>query len=124
MRTIRVSDDVWKEIAKSGKFGETPDDVLRRVFGIDQTKVPGEILSPRRRMATHRLSAVVNVGKLSVRFDHGPVREWNLPPRTDKLSIRKTTYEAMQFAEKNGATEGQKLAVRKALTNAGYHLTK
>jgi len=124
MRTIRVSEDVWNEIAKRGKFGETPDDVLRRVFGIDRTKEPGEIQSPRRRVATHRLSAAVKDGRFSVRFDHGPVREWKLPPRADKQSIRKTTYEAMEFAEKKGATEGQILAVRKALTNAGYHLTK
>jgi len=124
MRTIRVSDDVWNEIAKRGKFGETPEDVLRRVFGIDRTKEPGEILLPRKRVAIHKLSAAVKDARLSVRFDRGPEHEWKLPPRTDKQSIRRITYEAMEFAKKNGATEGQILAVRKALTNAGYHLTK
>jgi hypothetical protein len=34
MRTIRISEEVWNEIAKLGKFGETPDDVLRRAFKI------------------------------------------------------------------------------------------
>ena len=34
MRTIEVSDPVWQEIATRGKFGETEDDVLRRVFEI------------------------------------------------------------------------------------------
>jgi len=124
MRTIRVSEDVWNEIAKRGKFGETSDDVLRQVFGIDRTKEPGKILSPRRRVATQRLSPAVKDGRFSVRFDRGPEREWKLPPRADKQSVRKITYEAMEFAKKNGATEGQILAVRKALTNAGYHLTK
>jgi hypothetical protein len=34
MRTIRISEDVWQEIADRGKFGETPNTVLERVFGI------------------------------------------------------------------------------------------
>ena len=29
MRTIRISDEVWQEIAQRGKFGETEDDVAR-----------------------------------------------------------------------------------------------
>ena len=40
MRTIKVSENVWNEIAKRGKFGETEDDVLKRVFGLDDTQVP------------------------------------------------------------------------------------
>ena len=39
MRTIRISEKVWDEIAKRGKFGETPDDVLRRVFNLAPTVV-------------------------------------------------------------------------------------
>jgi hypothetical protein len=31
---------------------------------------------------------------------------------------------AVQFAEENGATVGQVFAVKKALTEAGYHLVK
>ena len=38
MRTIRISEQVYKEIAKRGKFGETPNDVLERVFKITQTE--------------------------------------------------------------------------------------
>ena len=29
---IRISGEVWDEIARLGEFGETPDDVLRRFF--------------------------------------------------------------------------------------------
>ena len=36
MKTIRISEDVWEAMAKRGKFGETPDDVLRREFGIKE----------------------------------------------------------------------------------------
>ena len=32
MRNIRISEEVWQAIAKEGKFGETEEDVLRRVF--------------------------------------------------------------------------------------------
>lgn len=35
MRTIRISEEVWNAIAERGKFGESEDDVLRRVFNID-----------------------------------------------------------------------------------------
>lgn len=35
MKTIRISDDVWNAMAKHGKFGETPDDVFRRILKIE-----------------------------------------------------------------------------------------
>ena len=34
MKTIRISDDVWKAMAEHGKFGETPNDVFRRILKI------------------------------------------------------------------------------------------
>ena len=34
MRTIRISQDVWNAMAEQGKFGDTPDDVLRKVFNL------------------------------------------------------------------------------------------
>ena len=37
MISIDISKEVWDEIAKRGKFGETADDVLRRVFELDPT---------------------------------------------------------------------------------------
>lgn len=39
MKTIRISDDVWKAMAELGKFGETPDDVFRRILKIDENDV-------------------------------------------------------------------------------------
>ena len=32
MKTIRISEEVWAAMAVRGKFGETPNDVLRRVL--------------------------------------------------------------------------------------------
>jgi negative regulator of replication initiation len=39
MRTIRISDEVWTAMAKHGKFGETPDDVFRRILKIETADV-------------------------------------------------------------------------------------
>jgi hypothetical protein len=129
---------VWQEIAKRGKFGETEDDVLRRVFkipphGSDQD---GGLLQPnvrtsvRGRFATDKMHAKVyreeNGSYLKVRF-HGSGQEQNfdLPKdRSDKQDIRSALEGALAFGEKNGASKGQLFAIRKALTDAEYHLTK
>lgn len=132
MRTIRISEEVWKEIAKLGKFGETEDDVLRRVFGLDPQadKHEGQALvtGPKRRRghyATNRMHAGVHSGQLVVSFANGAEDRWELPERSDKAEIRKIRAEAVEFAMKNGASEpGQTNAVLKALTEAGYYLTK
>ena len=43
MKTIRISNDVWEAMAEHGKFGETPDDVFRRILKIEVSIVrPGE----------------------------------------------------------------------------------
>lgn len=131
MRNVKISDAVWEEIAKLGRFGETEDDVLRRVFGIEN--VLSETTSPsasRRgrgnvRYATKRMSARVEVGHLVVTFEDGVRDRWKLPDRQDKAAIRAIRDEAVKFALENDASDpGQTNAVRKALTDAGYHLTK
>ena len=131
MRTVRVSDAVWDEIANRGKFGETVDDVLRRVFGIEGggshedghgTTTPSR---PKRvRLATRQMRAKVIDGELCVSFDGVELRSWPLPDRSDKAGIRKVRDDAVEFAKTEGATAGQIGAVKKALTEAGYHLTK
>ena len=40
MKRVAISDDVWAEIARRGKFGETEDDVLRRVFDLKPLPTP------------------------------------------------------------------------------------
>ncbi len=134
MKTIRVSMEVWDQIAKRGKFGETEDDVLRRVFGMDSHdngSVGIETNDRRRksgpqqgRYATRRQHADVRNGQLIVSYEEGPERRWDLPDRSDKPGIRRVMNEALDFGEANGATIGQLNAIRKALTSAGYHLTK
>lgn len=130
MRAIRITEEVWKEIARRGKFGETEDDVLRRVFRIEHK--PGESSAPttdrhtghRGRYATVRMHSGVKNGQLVVSFESGAERRWDLPDRSQKERIRKIRSEALDFARQSGATQGQGYAVLKALTEAGYHITK
>lgn len=131
MRSIKVSEEVWHEIATKGKFGETEDDVLRRIFGIDTSaEIPSESKSGRRgrgnlRYADKWMSARCEAGKLIVEFDGDTRRDWKLPDRSEKAAIRNVREAAIEFALSQGATNpGQTNAVRKALTSAGYHLTK
>ena len=63
MKTVRISDEVWEEIAKRGKFGETEDDVLRRVFGINKREPTNRVTGrTRRQFATVRMTARVLFG--------------------------------------------------------------
>jgi negative regulator of replication initiation len=130
MRKISVSDEVWQAIAARGKFGESEDDVLRRVFEIPAAPIPAARQSGppgrgTRRFAQKSMSAKVSNGMLRVRFEDGIEKTWSLPPRSDKAAIKKLRGEAVDFAQKNGASNpGQTNAVRKAFTDAGYHTTK
>jgi len=137
MRTISISDPVWDAIASRGKFGETEDDVLRRVFGLPPlasgatvaAKAPSSAapaMQGRRRssFATDKLSSYISGNELRVSFASGPSKSWKLPPKSDKASLRAVRNEATSFAEKHGATPGQVNAVRKTLTESGYHLLK
>ncbi len=132
MRTIRISDDVWQEIAKRGKFGETEDEVLKRVFRIESDESAAGIVAPTRqsRLGADRMHAKVyhdqNAACLRVHFHgSGAEEKFELPgDRSDKRAIRATLESALDFGERNGASKGQLFAIRKALTEAGYHLTK
>ena len=145
MRTIRISDEVWDEIAKRGRFRETEEDVLRRVFGlkgVGETEPPVDVLKPTiginlprkrgyvtrqfirgPRKAKRVLSPRVLGNILEVRFpEDGTFRSWDLPPKNDKEGIRRVLNEALDFGEKHDATDGQLKSIRKVLTENGYHL--
>lgn len=139
MRDIQVSEEVWQAIAARGKFGETEDDVLRRVFNLPEnpakvvTKISGGLdkqrayrrtQGPRRIKAINRMSTFIETDQLHVSFQDGASQSWKLPERSDKTAIRKVRDMAVAFAKANGATIGQVNAVKKALTDADYHLIK
>jgi len=142
MRTIRISEEVWNEIAKKGKFGETEEEVLRRIFGLNEgepidskhnivkgireknmKQYSGRSFIRGPRMAKLVLSSRVIGNKLEVVFPEiGKSQEWDLPVKSNKEEIRRILEEALDFGEKHGATDGQLKAIRKALTESGYHL--
>ena len=133
MRTIKVSEDVWNAIASQGKFGETEDDVLRRVFKLPpDSSAEGSNITPdiprgrqpRKSFAKQRMSSYIQSNHLHVSFQEGSSDSWTLPNRSDKNGIRIVRDKAVAFAKENKATIGQVNAVKKALTDAGYHLTK
>ena len=131
MVTIEISREVWDEIAKRGKFSETEDDVLRRVFGLPTNGSRGQSLrnppnhpGHGRSFATKRMSSRVSNKLLVVEFEDGVQQRFPLPDRSDKVTLKKVREAALRFARENGASFGQEMAVRKALTQAGYHQTK
>lgn len=130
MRSIKVSEAVWEVIAAQGKFGETEDDVLRRIFKLKPATDTRRRVSggpPGRgslRYATKVMRARVQGSRFTVTFDDGQQQSWNLPSKSEKEAIRKVREAAADFATEHGATKGQVFAVYKALTDAGYHLTR
>ena len=134
MPTIRISNEVWSEIAKLGNFGETEEDVLRRVFKLEQapqsTPTRATVLGTRQRFSKKPMHARVyqhanGRDYLLVDFKNGEARQWDLPDEPDEAEIRNVRDSAVRFALDNGATDpGQTNAVKKALTDAGYYLAK
>lgn len=127
MRTIEISETVWEAIAAQGKFGEIEDDVLRRILNLPMLKEESQAISnskKRRTIATQCMSSGIDNNELHVSFAGGESRRWPLPKSSDKIGIGLVREEAVSFAQNNGATIGQQNAVKKALTDNGYYLTK
>jgi hypothetical protein len=130
LRSVQVSEEVYEVIAQDGKFGESVDDVLRRLLGLPERlgQSTPYTVTPRRRPSRTRprlsertISARVEGGQLLLAVE-GEQISWDLPSRHEVERIRTITYEALAWAEERGATIGQLKAVRKALSEAGYYL--
>jgi hypothetical protein len=138
MRAIRISEEVWQAIADRGKFGETEDDVLRRVFEIPigmgkdlGTMTTGSRVTSypsssgrRERFAEQRMTPYLEGNKIHVEFEDGNHFERPLPERNDKAGIRELTHDADSWAKSHGATIGQRQYIRKVLTSNGFYITK
>ena len=134
MRTIRVTEEDWQAIAARGKFGETENDVLERIFDIrkpleeprtiNSSPITRSSSQNRHHFATTKMSAEVRGKKLFVSFANGASDSWTLPETSDKNAIRSVRDKAINFAKQNGASYGQEQAVKKALTDASYWLNK
>ena len=79
---------------------------------------------PKTKKATIKMTTRVDDNHLVVRFADGHGSRWELPDRSDKQGIREVRNLAGAFARHHGATEGQVNAVKKALTDNGYHLKR
>jgi len=132
-RTVSISDEVYSYIAERGRFGESIDDVLRRLFDIGDDGESGPEHQPDRpqqarpgvrgRQATRRLSSRLSDGQLHVALEGGPEQSWRLPDREDHAAIAALSLEAQGWAEPQGATYGQLKAIHKTLTEGGYYNT-
>ena len=120
MKTIRIDLDVWAEIAKRGEFGETPNHVLRRVFNLKLERFP----SYREKRATNKLSPHFQNNRFILSFASGSTQSWPLPSKDDKKAIRHLRDKTVAFVRESMGTYGQMEAAKKALTQAGYYLTK
>ena len=125
MRTIRITEDVWEAIANRGRFGETENDVLRRIFKLETPPTDtSRTVRARRRFAEKKMSTSVNNGYLIVEIG-GARQQWLRPEIYDKAGIRQVRDAAVQWALEQGASNpGQANAVRKALTDAAYYVSR
>lgn len=57
VKSIKISQEVWDEIAKRGNFGESEDTVLRRVFGISNAKQESAMSGRQSRKSGARANA-------------------------------------------------------------------
>lgn len=141
--TIEVSDLVsaWLVDERERRPDQSYDDILRSLIGLpvrarsssaSAAKPSQHSVSPsvsvrstaRASVATRRLQSYISGNELVVGFVGAPERRWPLPPRNDKRRIRAVRDEAVSFVTQQGATIGQQNAVKKALTDAGFHLIK
>jgi len=76
------------------------------------------------RFAATRMSARIEDDCLLVEFEDANANRWELPRRSEKSEIRRIRNEAVAFAQDHGATIGQMNAVKKALTNAGFYISR
>ena len=142
MPTIEVSDLVsaWLADERERRPGQSNDDIVRSLIGLPTRArstlvVPGpersahapprsESIQARPTFATRRLSSYISGDQLVVGFVGAAERRWPLPARGDKRRIRSLRDEAVAFVTQQGATIGQQNAVKKVLTDSGYHLIK
>lgn len=138
MKNLRVSDDVWQAIAQIGKFGETENDVLRRVFSNEgvcrlfsitpttavqtTTTVPRTSGVRRQRHATNRMSAHIADGILRITFADGASKDFKLPSREDRDAIRTVRDNAWQFAKEHQASIGQRQAIVHVMCDNEYRI--
>lgn len=118
--TIRITQPVWDAISERGAFGETPDDVLRKVFGLPprtRRKGRGETvrISEVRDLALG--VAMVRAGTLILKLRGAPIAMWPLPD--DAAGIAEVRTQAIDYAKEHGADQAE-ARIDEALASSGY----
>jgi len=109
---------VFELPASSGTCGEVTKERL-------SSSTPNLISYTRRKsQAVQRMTSYIARNQLHVEFQDGSSSSWTLPDPKDKPGIREVLDKAIGFARGHEASLGQVNAVRKTLTDQGYHLTK
>ena len=78
----------------------------------------------RKKKVKKKTSARAEGDHLLVKFADDEMERWKLPDRSDKGAIRRIRDMAVAFARDHGGTLGQINAVKKALTEGEYYVTK
>ena len=123
MRNIRITEEVWLAIASKGKFGESEDDVLRRMFGLPSRGASKQV-TPRTRIATNKQSVHIADETLIVEYADGGSRRWKLPAQDDHEAIRRVRDQAWRFADEHEATIGQKQGIVHRMCSCGYFVSE
>ena len=116
-------DEISGHVPDHGEVTEFLQAVLVRASSEGESSQAGPRIATKNK-AKKKMSAQVEDGHLLVKFAGGQMERWKLPDRSDKEAIRRTRDSAVAFARDQEATLGQINAVKKALTEDGYHLTK
>jgi len=77
-----------------------------------------------RSFAAQKMTTYIAQNQFFIEFQDGASASWALPDAKDKTAIKAVLDKAVRFAREHGASMGQMNAVRKKLTDEGYHLTK
>ena len=122
-KTVTVSEEVWGHVAEHGRFGESFDDVLRRMLGLREAPAASGSRRPsQNRRAERRLSPyMVDDGCVVLGWDGGEELRLRLPARDDRSAITQLAAEAKRWARDGGASDGQLKAIDKLLSEAGYY---
>ena len=92
-KQIMLSDTVWDEIAKRGSFGESEDDVLRRIFELPEA-TPDEkiqlVARPRAMPAAERRAYMLtDKGRKFINENHKPTQKLVILTLIDRLTSKK-----------------------------------
>jgi negative regulator of replication initiation len=103
MKTIRISDDVWNAMAEHGKFGETPDDVFRRILKIDGKKVrSGEKQRKAGKMAFIDALLIAKDGRRKTKSEIAELFRKEFPDVQEKTAKNSVAWCASTLKKRTG----------------------